>query len=207
MTGRTDQEQFWAGDFGVGYIERNDDREIVAGNIRLFSEALGGLRPNSVLELGANIGMNLAALRLLYPSIELSAVEINSTAARELSSRFPNVHVENCSITEVQLDRQFDLVLSKGVLIHLNPEILPEVYQRIARWGSKYVIFAEYYNPSPIAIPYRGHDDRLFKRDFAGEFLALHQEFSLRDYGFVYRRDPAHPLDDITWFLMERTGK
>ena len=207
MTGRTEQEQFWAGDFGVGYIERNDDREIVAGNVRLFSEALRGLKPSSALELGANIGMNLAALRVLYPSIELSAVEINPTAAQELSSRAPDIQVENCSITEASFDRQFDLVLSKGVLIHLNPELLPEVYGRIGRWASRYVIFAEYYNPSPVAIPYRGHDDRLFKRDFAGEFLALHPEFSLRDYGFVYRGDPAHPLDDITWFLMERTGK
>ena len=207
MTARTEQEQFWAGDFGVGYIERNDDREIVAGNVRLFSEALRGLKPSSALELGANIGMNLAALRVLYPAIELSAVEINPTAAQELSSRAPDIQVENCSITEASFGQQFDLVLSKGVLIHLNPDLLPEVYGRIGSWASKYVIFAEYYNPSPVAIPYRGHDNRLFKRDFAGEFLALHPEFSLRDYGFVYRGDPAHPLDDITWFLMERTGQ
>jgi pseudaminic acid biosynthesis-associated methylase len=207
MTGRTEQEQFWAGDFGVGYIERNDDRAIVAGNVRLFSEALRGLKPSSALELGANIGLNLAALRVLYPSLELSAVEINSTAAQELSSRAPDIQVKNCSISEASFDRQFDLVLSKGVLIHLNPELLPDVYRKIGQWASRYVIFAEYYNPSPVAIPYRGHDDRLFKRDFAGEFLSLHPEFSLRDYGFVYRGDPAHPLDDITWFLMERTGQ
>ena len=65
-------------------------------------------------------------------------------------------------------------------------------------------MIAEYYNPSPTAISYRGHEDRLFKRDFAGEFLDRHQEFSLVDYGFAYRRDAQFPQDDITWFLMEK---
>ena len=204
---RSDQEQFWAGDFGDEYIGRNDDRAIVAGNVQLFSQALRGIAVRSVLEVGANIGMNLAALKVLYPALDVSAIEINPTAASELASRFPGSRVDSCSITESVIDTQFDLVLSKGVLIHLNPDLLPEVHKRIGEWASRYVIFAEYYNPSPVAIPYRGHDNRLFKRDFAGEFLALHPEFSLRDYGFVYRGDPAHPLDDITWFLMERTGQ
>lgn len=202
---RSDQEQFWAGDFGDEYIGRNDDRAIVAGNVQLFSQALRGIAVRSVLEVGANIGMNLAALKVLYPALDVSAIEINPTAASELASRFPGSRVDSCSITESVIDTQFDLVLSKGVLIHLNPDLLPEVYKRIGEWASRYVIFAEYYNPTPMAIPYRGHDDRLFKRDFAGEFLSMHKDFTLRDYGFVYRGDPSHPLDDITWFLMERT--
>ena len=28
---------------------------------------------------------------------------------------------------------------------------------------------------------------------------------SLLDYGFVYRRDPSFPQDDMTWFLMEKS--
>jgi hypothetical protein len=26
----------------------------------------------------------------------------------------------------------------------------------------------------------------------------------LIDYGFCYHRDPQEPLDDITWFLLEK---
>ncbi len=59
---------------------------------------------------------------------------------------------------------------------------------------------AEYYNPTPVAISYRGHNDRLFKRDFAGELLDLYPQLQLVDYGFVYRRDPSFPQDDLTWF-------
>jgi spore coat polysaccharide biosynthesis protein SpsF len=31
-------------------------------------------------------------------------------------------------------------------------------------------------------------------------------DLKLLDYGFVYRRDPAHPQDDVTWFLMEKAS-
>ena len=55
-------------------------------------------------------------------------------------------------------------------------------------------------------VKYRGHENRLFKRDFAGEFMARHLSFRLRDYGLVYHADPAFPQDDVTWFLMERSA-
>ena len=71
-----------------------------------------------------------------------------------------------------------------------------------ARW----ILVCEYYNPAPVAVPYRGHTDRLFKRDFAGEMLEQFADLRLIDYGFAYRRDPAFPQDDITWFLMEKKG-
>jgi spore coat polysaccharide biosynthesis protein SpsF len=55
-----------------------------------------------------------------------------------------------------------------------------------------------------VALPYRGHDERLFKRDFAGEILDRFPDLRLVDYGFRYRRDPNFPQDDVTWFLMEK---
>jgi hypothetical protein len=50
---------------------------------------------------------------------------------------------------------------------------------------------------------YRGHADRLFKRDFAGDLIEKYG-MKLVDYGFVYKRDNWAPQDDITWFLLEK---
>jgi spore coat polysaccharide biosynthesis protein SpsF len=97
-----------------------------------------------------------------------------------------------------------DLVLIKGVLIHLNPEVLPQAYELLYRSSSKYICVAEYYNPTPIAVPYRGHEDKLFKRDFAGEIMKKFNDLRLVDYGFAYHGDSNFPQDDITWFLMEK---
>jgi spore coat polysaccharide biosynthesis protein SpsF len=37
---RTEQERFWAGEFGDNYISRNDGAHIIASNIALFSKIL-----------------------------------------------------------------------------------------------------------------------------------------------------------------------
>ena len=65
-------------------------------------------------------------------------------------------------------------------------------------------MICEYYNPSPTTIAYRGHSDRLFKRDFAGEMLEKFSDLKLVDYGFSYHRDNSFPQDDITWFLLQK---
>ncbi|MDH2416610.1 pseudaminic acid biosynthesis-associated methylase [Nocardioides sp. CER19] len=200
----TPQEEFWAGEFGADYIERNVDPTYLAANFAFFGRILeraAGVA--SVLELGANVGMNLRALRSLLPHAGLAAVEINPTAADALRE-WGGAEVHEGSILDFRPSEPADLAFTKGVLIHINPDELPRVYDTLADASRRYVLIAEYYNPSPVAIPYRGHDDRLFKRDFAGEMLDRHPEFRLVDYGFAYRRDPQFPQDDITWFLLEK---
>jgi pseudaminic acid biosynthesis-associated methylase len=202
---KTEQEKFWAGDFGSEYISRNRGEQLLAANLNFFSKALAATRAlGSCIEFGANIGMNLRALKLLYPAIEARGIEINAEAARQLADVITPANVHHCSILDFEPGAKADLALIKGVLIHLNPDVLDSVYEKLEQATSRYLLVAEYYNPSPVAISYRGHSDRLFKRDFAGEILERHPRFQLVDYGFAYRRDPAFPQDDITWFLMEK---
>lgn len=202
---KTEQESFWASEFGDDYISRNRGDALLAANLNFFVNALKSARGlNSSIEFGANIGMNLRALRLLYPTQVQAAIEINRQAALHLSEVVDKERIFNTSILDFEPDQRYDLVLIKGVLIHINPEALPAVYDKLAAAASRYVLLCEYYNPSPVTIPYRGHMDRLFKRDFAGEFMDRHPEFKLVDYGFSYHRDPSHPQDDITWFLMDK---
>ncbi len=201
----TDQEEFWAGNFGDGYIERNKSKELLASNLNFFSKALKNAnKPKSCIEFGSNIGMNLKALKLLYPEILLKGIEINVKACKELENIIGKENVFNKSIFDIDNIEKSDLSLIKGVLIHINPEKLQEVYQKIYDACSRYILIAEYYNPNPITINYRGHENRLFKRDFAGEFLDKFNDVSLVDYGFSYRRDSSFPQDDITWFLIKK---
>ncbi len=158
-----------------------------------------------MLELGSNIGLNLMALRQLLPDARLSAVEINRKAAAELQLNVPDVDLHLDSILDFQPDAEtWDLVSTKGVLIHINPDRLPSVYSLMHRAASRYLLVAEYYNPKPSEISYRGHAGKLFKRDFAGEILDMFPDLSLVDYGFIYHRDACFPQDDMTWFLMEK---
>lgn len=207
MTFKTEQEAFWAGDFGTEYIQRNQGDALLASNLDFFAKALHATRGvKTCIEFGANIGMNLKALKLLHPAQEQHGIEINADAARELALIIPPAHVHHSSILDFNPQQTWDLALIKGVLIHINPDELPQVYDKLVAACGKYLLVAEYYNPAPVAIPYRGHTDRLFKRDFAGEIMDRHPQMELIDYGFAYRRDPNFPQDDITWFLMGKRG-
>ncbi len=203
----TPQEKFWAGEFGTEYISRNQGEQLLASNLNFFSHSLARVEVlSSCVEFGSNIGMNLRAISLLYPNASLNGIEINPDAAKILSEFVGESNVYHGSIFDYPVTAQFDLSLIKGVLIHINPDMLKKVYQKLYEASKRYILVCEYYNPSPVTINYRGHTDRLFKRDFAGEMLDLYPDLKLIDYGFAYRRDPSFPQDDITWFLMEKKG-
>jgi len=108
------------------------------------------------------------------------------------------------SLFDYPRERTFQLTLSKGVLIHLVPDLLPAAYKQLYQLSQRYILICEYYNPVPVEVSYRGNSGKLFKRDFAGELLDRYSDLQLLDYGFSYRRDPQLPTDDINWFLLEK---
>ena len=200
-----EQEKFWEGEFGDSYISRNQSDGLLAANLSLFSDILQKTGPiDSVLELGCNVGMNLMALELLAPKISISGIDINQKAIDELKKEKPDYNLYQQSIIDsINVDIA-DLTFTKGVLIHINPEKLNNVYENLYEKSNKFICINEYYNPSPVTINYRGHDDRLFKRDFCGEMMDKYSDLKLVDYGFGYRRDPVFQQDDMTWFLLEK---
>lgn len=201
---RTPQEEFWAGDFGNNYIGRNASDNLLSSNVSLFSTILKRTRDvNTILELGANIGMNLKAIHRLNSSLEMTGVEINKQAYDELL-KLPKVIAIHSSFLDFAPSQTYDFVFTKTVLIHVNPDYLEQVYDIMYRCSKKYLMVAEYYNPSPAMVKYRNNEDKLFKRDFAGDLLSRFNDIRLVDYGFVYHRDVNFPQDDISWFLLEK---
>jgi len=204
---KTDQENFWAGEFGNRYIKRNLRNEIIINNIVLFSKIFSKIGiPKDIMEFGPNIGLNLVAIKTLSPNTKFNGVEINKTAAKELE-KLKYVKVYNQSLLDFRVKKKHDLCFTCGVLIHLDPSVLNKAYDVLYRHSNKYILLIEYYNPTPAEVSYRGHQHRLFKRDFAGEILDKYKsKVKLIDYGFVYHKD-SFPQDDITWFLLEKIRK
>lgn len=201
---QTEQEAFWAGEFGDQYIGRNPSAKEMGARLALFAKIMArttGVK--SAIEFGANIGNNLKVLRQMFPGMDLTAVEINDKAVESMQA-WGQALVHHSSILDFEPVLQYDLAFVSGVLIHINPDMLPRVYDRLFQASRRYLCCIEYYNPSPVEINYRGHSGKLFKRDFAGEILDRFPGLCLLDYGFVYHRDPNFPLDDLTWFLIEK---
>jgi len=203
MTYKTEQENFWAGDFGLAYIDRNNSEKLLYSKVAMWAQMLRAANSvASIRELGCNIGLNLLALNRLHPEISLSGIEINEEAVKK-AAELNVAHIRQGSILESINDKKVDLTFTAGVLIHINPDYLKNVYENLVNGSNRYVLVAEYYNPAPTKITYRGHEDRLFKRDFAGDLIDQYG-LKLIDYGFVYKRDNWAPQDDITWFLLEK---
>ena len=200
----TAQERFWAGEFGTDYSARNQGPAQIEQRRALWAEVLRQAAPlTSLCEFGANIGLNLVALGQLQPAAVRHAIELNPTALAALNA-LDGVTVHAGTVLERHLTAPVDLTFTVGVLIHIAPERLTTVYDHLHAGSRRYIAVAEYYNPTPVEVPYRGQHARLFKRDFAGEMLDRFSDLRLVDYGFRYHRDPAHPADDLTWFLMEK---
>jgi len=204
MNYKTDQENFWATEFGNDYLNRNEGEKLISSNLALFSKILKSCPTvSSIAELGCNIGLNLIALNRINKEFQLRGYEINSTASN-LARKSNVAEILNTTILDnLDILQKFELTFTKGVLIHINPTELPFVYQNLYNLSNRYIMVCEYYNPTPVSINYRGHNDRLFKRDFAGEMI---QRFNLKlvNYGFNYKHDSYLTNDDTTWFLMEK---
>jgi spore coat polysaccharide biosynthesis protein SpsF len=204
MSYKTEQEAFWAGEFGNIYIDRNTVEEGVRKRLGLWAEVLRHISSlDTVIEFGANIGTNLHTLQTLIPDIKASAIEINQFAVNELK-QLSLEEVYHQSILDYQPTKSYDLSFTSGVLIHIDPDFLPQIYRKLYQASSRYICICEYYNPTPVEIAYRGHRKKLFKRDFAGEMLDTFPDLELIAYRFVYHRDPHFPADDVTWFLLQK---
>ena len=202
---QTPQEKFWKGNFGDRYAIRCNKKIYLKSTQNIFNLALKKTkRINSCIELGAGAGNNIKCLKKEYPRAKLQAVEINNLAVRYLEKIIEKENIFNESILKWQTNKKFDLVLVKGVLIHMPPNKLKKIYNLLFKLSKKYILICEYYYPTPVNVTYRGYKNRLFKRDFAGEILKKFKKLKLIDYGFVYKNDPNYPLNDISWFLLKK---
>lgn len=203
MIFKTNQENLWSGKFGDKYIVRNQPGIHLASSTAFFAELLSScIGIKSVMEFGANVGINIRALKVLLPNASFSALEINKKAVMELK-KIKDLKVFHQSIFDFKADTARDFVFTRGVLIHLEPTMLPKAYEILYKTSKKYLCVGEYYNPMPVSVSYHGKENVLFKRDFAGELMDRYKRLKLVDYGFIYHRDNSFPQDDISWFLME----
>lgn len=208
MTGT--QQSPWAGSFGTEYHERNIDtgRDEIR-RIRWWRKVIWEIRHEvtSCIEFGAGKGENYAALDSVLPrgKLDYQGIEINHqavAAARELDRevRFGDLCNPDYPLGVV------DMVFTRGFLIHVPPESIDLVLRRMYEASRLYIVIAEYYAPTQTEVKYRGQDGMLWRNDFAGMLLDRYKDLQLKEYGFTYHRDPYCAQDDLTHFILEKTG-
>lgn len=203
----TDQEEFWKGSFGDNYIKRNlGDKDSIGRDynyLNQFAKILlnNRISLNSAIEIGANIGINLDSLKVLYPNCKTFGVEVNKKAFELLNAKHDSFFG---SIYNFNTKNKYELSFSRTVLIHQNTSYLEKFYKKLYSLSSKYILIDEYFSPVPVMIEYRGYIDKLYKRDFAKEFWNFFPDLKLIDYGFFWSQDSMTKSDDTNWFLFQK---
>lgn len=207
-TPQTPQEQLWRGEFGSRYIDRNEASDAaLAALTRHWARILDCMEsepPRQILEIGANIGRNLRALRRLTTA-ELLAVEPNADARARMEADgvLPPANVFDGVASRLPFaDASVDMAFTSGVLIHIHPDDLAAACAEIHRVAARHIVCVEYFSDKAEEIPYRGHTGALFKRDFGSLWLDQFPDLKVVDYGFAWKRVTG--LDNLTWWVFRK---
>ncbi len=205
----TTQLEFWKSKVGFEYSFRDKNR-ITQENIQKLHRDWGKILvhalnpyPQSVLEVGCNIGRNLIVLGNYID--DLHAVEPNAEACQAVRK---NKNLEQVTLTESDgftlpyPDNSMDMVFTSGVLIHIAPNDLDQMIREIYRVSKHYIVCIEYFSHEPQEVSYHGKNGLLFKRDFGGLYLDTFPSLRALDYGFFWQRFDSS--DNSHWWLFEK---
>jgi len=200
-----EQQKFWSNEYAEEYLKKNSQFNLAMG-IKGWAKMLNRCAEiESILECGCNIGRNINFLDHFIPDAQKSIIEISTVAFEFVKNHYKVKNAFNGSILDADLkEESFDLVFTCGVLIHIHPDDLLANMTKILKLSSKYVLFAEYFNRTPVMLEYHGQKDRLFKRDF-GKLFIENFDVKLIDYGFLWGHEyDCAGFDDITYWVFEK---
>lgn len=179
---KTEQIDFWKGNFGKEYTDRNSHSNDEWDNfykktwgktkIEMNQSFLGNLSKDSkILEVGCNTGMQLNGLqRMGFENIY--GIELQPYATEEAKKYTKNINIICGSGFDLPFkNNYFDVVCTNGVLIHILPTDLPKIMTEMYRCSKKYIWGFEYFAEKITEINYRGHNNYLWKANYAALFI------------------------------------
>jgi pseudaminic acid biosynthesis-associated methylase len=213
---RTHQIEFWSGDFGRIYTDRNTtvheewNRQYLekygVSRLDMNIEFLKDLPKNlRILEVGCNTGQQLEALRLQGFN-NITGIELQLYAIKNARNRAHGVPVLQGTGFEIPFKTSsFDIVFTSGVLIHIAPEDLPVIMGEMFRCTSRLIWGFEYYADNMIEINYRGNTSVLWKADYASIFMKSFKELTLiKKKLYPYINEKENSNVDCMYLLKKR---
>lgn len=167
----------------------------------------------TVCEFGCNIAANLKAIHYISPKLQLAGIEINPHAC-EIATQAKCADIVCDSIISADLKKKFDLVFSRGVLIHINPDEVAAVMKNMVRHANKYVLIYEHHSPTPIqpksyANKVKGAqkgEGYQFWRDYCGDFQALFPDWTPVTQGVKLQEGQKPKVGSLYWTIFKRPG-
>jgi len=122
-----------------------------------------GLGATSVIEAGCNVGNNLSA----FPeSFNVTGMDMNKSALEIAQKNFSNFTFYEDDIKATNFpDSHFDVVFTRGVLIHIPQRDLDKTLQEFIRISKKWIFNLEYFGEDGKMINWERGDNLLWYRN------------------------------------------
>lgn len=214
----TKQISVWTSVFGSEYTERNQFSDETQFNL-FFKKRFGFSRremneefvsflsrSSSFLEIGANVGNQLAELKRMGFN-NLLGVEVQRVAIEASKGLWPGLDIVLGSGLDIPFkDSISDVVFTSDVLIHIAPENLGQVMDEMHRCSRKYIWGFEYFAPQVTEINYRDQKNLLWKANYCQMFLDRFPDLhvvKVRDYPYLVDAESGNT--DQMYLLAKRT--
>jgi SAM-dependent methyltransferase len=209
---RTQDQTFIAGEADRWYernrhvLERLDDRDVPLRLVELY-----GLKPKSVLEIGAANGYRVAEISR-RTGARAVAIEPSAKAVADGRARFQHVEFHQGEARRVPVDGQFDLVIVNFVLHWIDRRNLLACVAEIDRLTADggHLLVGDFHPWQSAKVQYHHLADAemyTFKQDYSRIFVAseLYQPVGLLTSD-ARALESAVPDDrrDGTWLLRKR---
>ena len=211
----TKQIEFWKGNFGKEYTERNNmsleewnqyyiDR-FGSTKLQLNEAFIGNLSKTiKILEVGCNMGLQLMGLQEQGFN-NLYGIELQWDAITKAKGNLTNVNIIQGSGFDLPFkDNYFDLVVTNGVLIHIAPEDLKKFMSEMVRCTSKYIWGFEYYAETTTEIKYRNNSGYLWKSDYCNTFLSYFKHLELVKKEILPYKSEAEKGNNDCMYLLKK---
>jgi pseudaminic acid biosynthesis-associated methylase len=215
---KTPQVEFWTGNFGKEYTERNyqtiADSDLAYKNnygvkrSEMNGEFLGSLNKESkILEVGCNIALQLLQLQSMGFS-NLYGIELQHYAVERAKENVKNISIIQGSGFDLPFkDNYFDMVYTSGVLIHIAPADVNKFMSEIVRVSNKMVWGFEYYSPELKQLNYRGNEGFMWKANYPELYTKNFPELSIvKQKIYPYINDSEKGNEDIMYLLEKKNA-
>lgn len=122
-----------------------------------------GLGAKNICECGCNVGNNLSS----FPNnFDVHGVDLNTYALEKAKNKYPNFHFKEANINNTShADSSFDLVFTRGVLIHIQENEVDNVLNELVRISKKWILNLEYHGDDGKMIKWKRGDDLVWYRN------------------------------------------
>jgi len=149
-------------DLWTNYTFENEDTLQTEISKLIYYLSLG-LGTKNICEAGCNIGNNLSE----FPKdFNVNGFDMNETALEKARKKYPTFHFFKENINKTSFyNQQFDLVFTRGVLIHISKEGIQDALNELFRISKKWIFNLEYFGEDGKMIKWKRGDELLWYRN------------------------------------------